>query len=556
MKIFNEKDAISEKKIKSKTIWAAIIFFIVFSGVLRFPPRTDAWSIKQCVLNISKQVDKSDIQPGGTLTYTLNFSNSGTADCTGGGVKVKDIVDSMLTFLSETHSGNVSPGYGGGSAYSNSTRTISWNAGTLNPGETGTVSWKARVNSPEGCGSFDIPNIGSVTSKEYSNFGEWVNSNIVHTNMTVFCSTPAPTPIFTPIPTPVPTATPMPTSTPTPSPLQTPTPTPSFSPFPTPTPSVSPSLSPSPTPSSSPVPSPSPTSAPSPTPVPTTASFLSPGPSGQGATPVIAYISLKKTPSVPILPLGGGAVSYAYLVGNLGTFPLENITLIDDKCGPVDFASGDANGDNKLDTAETWVYVCHMNLTATTTNNATATGMFGGRTTIATAQSTVQIPASGGSAAPLIKVFKKANSFAISDDGLPVIYNYEVSNPGGIALSNISLTDDKCNPVNFETGDANGDAKLDALEIWKYSCRALLTVTTTNIATAKGEAGGVTVTDTAAATVIVGAVLGDYTVPEHLPKTGGGGASTRYDWIWPVISGCLILASLKFALKNFSNSRF
>jgi len=188
----------------------------------------------ECILNIVKAVDKTEAAAGDTLTYTLDFTNTGTADCTGGGVKVKDVVDPNLTYLSETHSANVSPGYGGDPAYNNSTRTLLWNAGVLNPGESGSVSWKGKINLGNGngddtdnndgdkngkddsndknytsgdnhnghesdkdnkdddedenddsdkCGSFDIPNIGSITSKEYSNFSVWINSNEVHTKV-------------------------------------------------------------------------------------------------------------------------------------------------------------------------------------------------------------------------------------------------------------------------------------------------------------------------------------------------------------------------------------
>lgn len=138
-----------------------------------------------CVLSLSKQVDISEAEAGDTLTYTLNFSNSGTADCTGGGVKIKDVVSDRLIFMSETHSDNVSRGYGKDPLYKSSTRTLLWNAHALEPGESGFVSWKGKIKNTKmnKCGGFDISNIGSITAEEYSNFADWVDSNEVRTSV-------------------------------------------------------------------------------------------------------------------------------------------------------------------------------------------------------------------------------------------------------------------------------------------------------------------------------------------------------------------------------------
>lgn len=141
----------------------------------------------KCMLNIEKEVDKISANIGDTLTYTLNFSNSGNADCTGGGVKIKDIVSDNIYFANETHSANVASGYGGDLIYNSTSRTLLWNASTLSPQESGWVSWKAVINNPEGCGSFNIYNIGSITSWEYSGFDTWVKSNEVKTTFSKTC---------------------------------------------------------------------------------------------------------------------------------------------------------------------------------------------------------------------------------------------------------------------------------------------------------------------------------------------------------------------------------
>lgn len=283
-------------------------------------PTPTSTPMPNCVLNISKKVDKISANIGEILTYTLTFYNIGNTDCTGQGVKVKDIVDNNLTFVSETHSANVVPGYNGDDLYNSFTRALLWNAGTLSPEETGWVSWKAIANIPEGCGDFNILNTGRITSFEYSNFSNWVNSNEVKTTFTQTC------PIPIPIPTPTPTLFPTPTLTLTPTPTPTLAPTPASSPTPLPT------LSPTPLP-------------------PIT--FIGGGCSGNscGVSIVISgpRISITKISNPAYLPIPGGLTTYDYQVYNPGSGYVTSVVLTDDKCSPVNYLGGDSNSDARLD---------------------------------------------------------------------------------------------------------------------------------------------------------------------------------------------------------------
>ena len=50
-------------------------------------------------------------------------------------------------------------------------------------------------------------------------------------------------------------------------------------------------------------------------------------------------------------------------------------------------------------------------------------------------------------------------------------YQYQVTNPGQVPLSNITVTDDKCANVLYVSGDNNpADGKLDPGETWLYTC--------------------------------------------------------------------------------------
>jgi hypothetical protein len=153
-------------------------------------------------------------------------------------------------------------------------------------------------------------------------------------------------------------------------------------------------------------------------------------------------------------------------------------------------------------------------------NNTTLTGRalsFGGTVTTDTdtITSTCGAPAptppvvqgSGGGqlyAAPLISILKIPTPLVLPSGPGSVTYNYTVSNPGTVALSNVTVVDNKCPVINFLSGDTNGDAKLDTNETWHYACTSTLSQTTTNSATATGQASGLTAIDVANATVVVG----------------------------------------------------
>ncbi len=90
---------------------------------------------------------------------------------------------------------------------------------------------------------------------------------------------------------------------------------------------------------------------------------------------VTPVLSVTKIPTPQNLPLGPGEVTYAYTLKNPGTIPVLSITMTDDKCPNVIFTGGDLNNDTRLDTYETWTYVCRATLSQTTTNEIIARGI-------------------------------------------------------------------------------------------------------------------------------------------------------------------------------------
>ena len=229
-------------------------------------------------------------------------------------------------------------------------------------------------------------------------------------------------------------------------------------------------------------------------------------------------INIIKVPNPLSLPSGPGSVTYDYTVTNPGVVAMSNITVTDDICSMVSYISGDIDSDNRLDTTETWSYSCTMELSTTTTNTVTATGLANGFTATDTANTTVIV----GSAIipPLINIVKTPN-ILIASSGETVIYTYEVNNPGTVALNSVSVTDDKCSPLSSPSGDSNTNNLLDVSETWIYTCQTTLTETTTNTATAMGSANSLTATDTSTATVVVSPLLAfPIIMTPKLPNTG------------------------------------
>jgi uncharacterized repeat protein (TIGR01451 family)/LPXTG-motif cell wall-anchored protein len=279
---------------------------------------------------------------------------------------------------------------------------------------------------------------------------------------------------------------------------------------------------------------------------------FSSGGGGGSSTIYPPLINVIKTPAPLALTSGQGSVTYTYKVTNPGNVALSNVSVTDDKVSPVNYVSGDVNADKLLQTNETWIYTATVNLNTTTTNTATANGRANGMTAtdIATATVVVSdtlIPIYP----PLINVIKTPAPLALTSGPDYVSYTYKVSNPGMVELSNVSVTDDKVSPVTYVYGDINSDKLLQVNETWVYTTMVYLDGTTTNTATAKGSANGMTATDFAFATVVVTPII---TPTPKLPKTG---IEKNIPWLIPVgvFALGLLLITLPVLIRRISSSK-
>lgn len=193
-------------------------------------------------------------------------------------------------------------------------------------------------------------------------------------------------------------------------------------------------------------------------------------------------------------------VTSTYEVTNPGNTPIGNITLVDDRCAPVEAVEqggsnvGDSNRDNKLQTSETWQFTCERATvvsraaTGTTiTNTVEATGT-DPRGTLVTDTDTADVTAY----VPAIELTKLVNGepAVTVASGADVTYTYRATNAGNTALSPVELTDDTApcqDPVRGpdDTGDDNDT--MDVGETWTYSCESPgVTAAVLNTATVTG----------------------------------------------------------------------
>jgi hypothetical protein len=253
---------------------------------------------------------------------------------------------------------------------------------------------------------------------------------------------------------------------------------------------------------------------------------------------IIPLIGILKVPSPLALPNGPGNVTYNYTVWNVGgQQPLIDVSVVDDKCSPVTLISGDTNSNGQLDPNESWKYSCTSMITSTTTNTAIATGYSddGYHTTaIATAIATVDV---GPLPAPLINIVKVPSQLtALPYGGGNITYTYTVTNPGVVAIHDVSVTDDKCSSISSPSGDTNGNGLLDTNETWVYTCTTNVPVSTGGVATAKGNANGLTALAYSFVNVLVSTPT--------LPNTGFSPAGITISWITIILTLAVIVLAI------------
>ncbi|HEY5787247.1 MAG TPA: vWA domain-containing protein [Microlunatus sp.] len=191
-------------------------------------------------------------------------------------------------------------------------------------------------------------------------------------------------------------------------------------------------------------------------------------------------------------------VRSTYAVTNPGNTPLDKITVVDDKCAPVEPVPasgpnvGDIDDDLLLDPGEEWQFTCdrearvsrRLTAAVNVVNTVDVLGVApDGQVVTDDATDDVDL------FFPAVQVTKVVNGeeAVTVETGTDVTYAYEVTNTGNTPLGSVTLADDTPPCEEPVGGPEPGDDDILALgEVWTYSCTAEATQSVINTATVTG----------------------------------------------------------------------
>ena len=248
---------------------------------------------------------------------------------------------------------------------------------------------------------------------------------------------------------------------------------------------------------------------------------------------VVPTITVTKTPSPTSVPESGAPVTFSVSVTNNSTVEQVTLTGLNDS----DFGNVTAISGTSCATGGTIAAGGTYNCSFT----KTISGDFGGPDHVNVLTATADDP-DGGTATddddatvtftdvqPTINVDKSASASVVRT-GRQVTYTYVVTTAGPESLEKVTVTDDKCSPVTFVSGD-DGDGGLEPGESWSYTCTTALTSSTVNTATATGsddDGNTVTDTDTASVSVVDPRIAVDKSAD---PKSTNPGGRVTYTYL-------------------------
>ena len=179
----------------------------------------------------------------------------------------------------------------------------------------------------------------------------------------------------------------------------------------------------------------------------------------------------------------GDTAVYTIVVTNAGNTPLRHITVQDPKCDASAPATTDDDG--TLSPGESWTYHC-SHLVADgdgdrILNTATADGTDPLEEVV---HGTANHPSD--ILRPAIAVTKTGPANVHVGD--PVVYTIVVTNPGNVPLTDVKVTDPKCDGAPVRSND-DADGRLSPGETWTYHCSHVATAAdgTSIVNTAKAE---------------------------------------------------------------------
>ncbi len=209
----------------------------------------------------------------------------------------------------------------------------------------------------------------------------------------------------------------------------------------------------------------------------------------------VAGITVQKASSTPDIQSVGQVVPYTFVVTNTGTTDLSDISVTDSQTSPSDNAdlSGIdcpsatlAAGDSETCTA-TYTVTADDLANGAVADSATATGTPPSGPPITSGPSDYSIPAAS------IRIAKSADPTVVSTAGATVTYSFLVTNSGGSALSDISVSDAQAAPSDNANLSSISCPSTTLAAGDHETCTATYTVSADDVANG-------TITDTATAT--------------------------------------------------------
>jgi hypothetical protein len=219
------------------------------------------------------------------------------------------------------------------------------------------------------------------------------------------------------------------------------------------------------------------------------------------------------SPPGPVLD-AGSTVIFTYTVTNPGNIALNGVVVTDDNGTPGNaaddfnptFAGGDTNSNNQLDVDETWTY---------TALRSVGEGAFAGSASVSGTAASQNVSDSdaahyfGSTAEIIIELFVDGQAAHMPPGpsiavGTVIPFSYIVTNPGNLALSGVTVTDNNGTPEDTADdfmpvlvyGDTNFNSMLDTDEIWTFLAAHTVTLGEyANLATATGTDGAIERTD-------------------------------------------------------------
>jgi hypothetical protein len=189
----------------------------------------------------------------------------------------------------------------------------------------------------------------------------------------------------------------------------------------------------------------------------------------------------------------GDQATFTYQVTNTGNVKLSNPVVTDDKCAPVTKVTQETS----FDPGDVWSYTCTTTITDAMgdelVNVGTACAEYPGKPKVCDDDDhKTNIPK------PAIALEKTGAATAAA--GSTFTYTFKATNIGNVTLTNVVLTDDKCQSTLTRAEPNLADATFDKGDEWFYTCTVI------------APAGPAQVDNLAK-------VCGDYDAPDVDPRT-------------------------------------